>query len=166
MKSLIEKIGHSLKSHSKRGFGIHSPFVFDFQQRVLHSQKKGESIFAGYSKEQDKVLRLVLRMCAYFNLQSILLLGELYCKGFDRYSIRYDAQVAAEKKYELVVVNASEDFNAVCLENKAFVVLTGGRRAILENPLRQKCEVFLDLYEIGVCVFNKGLSKQEFKLRL
>ncbi len=166
MKNLIQKTIHNLKANSKKGFGIHSPFVFEFQQKVLHPQKKGENIFAGYSKEQDKTLRLLLRMRAYFDLENILLSAELYHKGFDRYSVRYDAQSAAEKKYELVVVNTSEDFNAINLAKEAFVVFTGERRAIMENVLRQKCEVFLDLYEIGICIFNRGLSKQEFKLKL
>ncbi len=166
MKKLIQKIRHRLKSHSKKGFGIHSPFVFEFQQKVLYSQKSEEGVLASYGKEQDKVLRLVLRMCEYFDLQNILLLAESYHKGFDRYSVRYDVQSTPDKKYELVVVNASEGFNAVRLAKKAFVVLIGAREELLENALRHKCEVFLDLYEIAICVFNEGLSKQEFKLRL
>lgn len=164
---LIDKILHKLKSRPKRGFGIHSPFVFCFQREVLHPKKKNARLlYKTYENEQDKILRLLLRIYTYYKVQEVFLGTEFAEKGFEKYGIAYDNELELSKKYKLAVIGTSSKLDENCLCNQAFVVLTGNRAQILENPLREQCDVFLDLYEIGICVFDKGLSKQEFKLKL
>ncbi len=167
VKNLIQKLIHKLKSHPQKGFGIHSPFVFHFQREVLHPNK-GSRFYGEYAKEQDKVVRLLLRMRSYFNLDCLLILGDNYQRAFENYAIPYDTELASMKKYDWVLLNTKESFDVSYLADEAFVVLIGDRdrEALLENTLRKKCNVFLDLYEIAICVFNNGLSKQEFKLKL
>ncbi len=162
---LVKKTIHKLLAHSKKGFGIHSPFVFRFQREVLHPNK-GARFYGEYAKEQNKVVRLLLRMRSYFNLDCLLVVGDTYQRVFENYAIPYDTELVSTKKYDWVLLNTTESFDVSCLADEAFVVLIGDREALLGNTLRKKCNVFLDLYEVAICVFNKGLSKQEFKLKL
>lgn len=159
----MQKIIHRFTASSKKGFGIHSPFVFNFQRKVLNPNlRRGQF----YSNEANKVLRLLLRMTSYFNLNAPLLLNSEYRHGFEGYEIDYGTLPIKSSGYDLVVLNADDFFDENYLADEAFVVLKGKHAHIEGNPLRNKCNVFLDLYDVGICVFKKGLSRQEFKMKL
>lgn len=160
---VVQRILHSLKASSRKGFGIHSPFVFRFQREILNSQAAaGHS----YAKECNKVLRMLLFMIAHFKLKMPLLLNGEYRKGFENYRVDFCTLPVKSKGYDLVVLDAEEFLDENHLKDEAFVVLTGKYDAIQKNPLKNRCSIFLDLYSAGVCVFRKGLSRQEFKLKL
>lgn len=162
MKGLVQKIQHNFKAIPRKGFGIHSPFVFRFQREVLNPKRpQGQ-----YAKESNKVLRMLLRMTAYFDLKNPLLLTNEYREGFENYQVDYSTLPVKSRGYDLVVLDALDFFDENYLSPNAFVVLTGKQENMQKNPLKRRCSVFLDLYSAGVCIFKKGLSQQEFKLKL
>ncbi len=104
-------------------------------------------------------------MLAYFDLKSPLLLKDKFCEEFFMRNIPYYISPEEVGKYDMVLMDSADSFEREYLAEKAFVILEGKRQEILKNPLRKNCEVFIDLYYVGICVFRKGLSKQEFKLK-
>ncbi len=161
-----QKLLHRLTTLSRRGFGIHSPFIFDFQRNVLHPKKRNAQLYLPFHKEPNKVLKLLLRMHVYFHLGTPLVLTKQYQIGFDKYRIAYQTSQNLVQKYDWVVMNAIQPLSKNVLQKEAFVILTGTYKDIQEHSLKKQCTVFLDLYHIGICIFKKGLSQQEFKLRL
>ncbi len=161
-----QKLLHRLTALSRRGFGIHSPFIFDFQRNVLHPKKRNAQLYLPFHKEPNKVLKLLLRMRVYFHLGTPLVLTKQYQRGFDKYGIAYQTLQNPAQKYDWAVINATQPLSKNVLQKEAFVILTGAYKNIQKHSLKKQCTVFLDLYHIGICIFKKGLSQQEFKLRL
>lgn len=166
MVVLKQKLLHRLTALSRKGFGIHSPFIFNFQCKVLNPKKEDKTLYLQINKEPDKVLRSILRMQIYFDLHNSLVLVKKYQKGFEKYKVSYTAVPYTPQNYNLVVLDATRSFSEKWLQKEAFVVLSGTYKEILQHPLRKKCIVFLNLYYIGICIFKQGLSHQEFRLRL
>lgn len=159
----MQKILHNITAASRRGFGIHSPFVFHFQKEILNPKF---SINPFYIREHNKVLRMLLRMIAYFDLRMPLLLNSEYRKDLETYNINFSTLPVKSSGYDLVVLDANDFFDEDYLAEEAFVVLMGKHSSMQKNPLKHRCSVFLDMYNVGVCVFRSGLSRQEFKMKL
>ncbi len=163
---LRERLRHRFTALSRKGFGIHSPFIFDFQRKILHPKRQDKALYLQINKEKNMALRAVLRMQIYFNLSKILVCPKNWQKGFDQYGFAHDISPQNTQTYDCIVINATDNLAEKWLKEEAFVILIGEYNTVLQHQLRKKCNVFLDLYDIGICIFKKGLSKQEFKLRL
>ncbi|PVX52559.1 hypothetical protein C7377_0886 [Balneicella halophila] len=161
--SLVYFISHRFASYSKKGYGIHSPFVYQFQKQILRPKGREKKI---YGDENDKVLRMMLRMKHHYKLTDILLLNNNYYNSFDKYHLKYDKTPVLDKKYNLVILGKKDCFGKLSLSNEAFVISIGTRFINSDYSLREKCDFFLDLYKVRVFVFNNGFSHQEFKLVL
>lgn len=164
MGKFVEKWLHNLTASPKRGFGIHSPFVFRFQQEIVNA--KGNEEDTNYNGANYKILRMLLRMHSFYSLKSPLLLSGTYREGFEQLRIPYSTLPIKRNGYDLVVLDSTDFFDENYLKQEAFVILTGNHEKMHSHPLKYRCNVFLDFYSAAVCVFNKGLSAQSFKMKL
>ncbi len=162
----IKKLLHILTAYSKKGYGIHSPFVFDFQRNITHPERKSGTIYSKYLEETDKILRLLLRTKAYYKLDELLLLTNQYHKKLEEYEINYDTVPQKETQYNLIIADAEQEIDKDFLKHGTFIALLRKNEELKRNNAYKECHVFLNFYDLGLCIFNTGLSKEEFKLRL
>ncbi len=162
----IKKLLHILTAYSKKGYGIHSPFVFDFQRNIIHPKRKSRTIYSEYLEEKDKVLRLLLRTKSYYKLDKLLLLTNQYHKKLKEYEINYDTIPQKKTQYNLIIADANQEIDKNFLKHGTFIALLRKNGKFNKNNAYKKCQVFLNFYDLGLCIFNSGLSKEEFKLRL
>ncbi len=162
----MQRLLHKLTALSKKGYGIHSPFVFDFQRKIVHPQRKLGNIYSEYSKEKDKTLRLLLRIKSYYKLDKLLLATKRYHEKFKEYNIDYDATAKKGTTYNYIIADATQEIPEDSLKHGTFVALLGKNKEIKQNNACKKCQVFLIFYDLALCIFNNDLSKEEFKLYL
>ncbi len=162
----MKRLLHKLTSLSPKGYGIHSPFIFNFQRKIVHPQPYLGDIYSEYSEEKDKILRLFLRIKSYYKLDNLLLLTKQYHKEFEAYKINYDAVPQKETQYNFIIADTDQRIAKLFLKHGTFIVLLGENKKWLQNSVCKDCQVVLDFYSFGICIFNNGLSTEKFKLYL
>ncbi len=128
-----QKLLHRLTALSRRGFGIHSPFVFDFQRKILHPKRQDKALYLQVNKEKNKALRAVLRMQIYFELSNTLVFPENWQKGFEQYGFAHDISPQNTQTYDCIVINATDNLAEKWLKKEAFVILTGEYNTVLQH---------------------------------
>lgn len=162
---MLLRIIHNLKSKSRKGFGIHSPFVYQFQREILNSKAWDCVLLSSNQRREKRILKVLIRMIKYFGLNKLLILSDVYQRQFNRHGLVYDNNPKENRKYDLLVLGATDFINESFVAKKSFVVLLGNQMEMKQNLFSQKCDVFLNLYSFGICVFREGLSHEEFKLK-
>ncbi len=166
MDKRIKRLLHKLTAYSKKGYGIHSPFVFNFQRKIVHPQPHLGDIYLEYAAEKDKQLKLLLRIKSYYKLENLLLLTKQYQKEFEAYKINYDAVPQKKTQYNFIIADADQKIAKHFLKHGTFTVLLGENKKWMQNNVCKGCQVVLDFYSFGICIFNNGLSAEKFKLYL
>ena len=78
-KKILARLRHRITSNSSKGFGIHSPFMFDFITNVVneknpyYSYKEIENI--AQSNKEKKYLKLIYRIINYYKIKNVLFIG-------------------------------------------------------------------------------------------
>ncbi len=78
-KKILARLRHRITSNSSKGFGIHSPFVFDFITNVVneknpyYSYKAIENI--AHSDKEEKYLKLIYRIINYYKRKNVLFIS-------------------------------------------------------------------------------------------
>ncbi len=76
----LRRIRHRLHSDSSKGFGIHSPFVFDFLTDVLNEEYQYYAYADIDAMSEDvaraKRLKLLYMMSNYYNSKRVLFVGD------------------------------------------------------------------------------------------
>ena len=79
-KKILARLRHRITSNSSKGFGIHSPFMFDFITNVVneknpyYSYKEIEN--RAQSNKEEKYLKLIYRIINYYKIKNVLFLGQ------------------------------------------------------------------------------------------
>lgn len=159
------RVIHNLKSKSRKGFGIHSPFVYQFQREILNSKARDYTWLSSNKRKQRRVFAMLIRMIKHFELSKLLIFSTHYQKEFEIEHLLYDSNPKQNTKYDLLVLDAMDSTTGSFLSRNSFVMLIGNQEQMNQNFFRQKCDVFLNLYDFGICIFREGLSRQEFDLK-
>ncbi len=166
MDKRIKRLFHKLTAYSKKGYGIHSPFVFNFQRKIVHPQPCLGDIYSEYAAEKDKLLKLLLRIKSYYKLEKTLLLTHQYHKEFKKYKIQHATIQKKEIQYNYIIAESNRKIPKCLHKHGTFIVLLGKNKRWLQNSVCKDCQVILDFYSFGICIFNNGLSTEKFKFYL
>ncbi|MBE6333244.1 MAG: hypothetical protein E7071_00255 [Bacteroidales bacterium] len=73
-----ERIKHAFRFRTKRGYGVHSPFMFNLIMTVLRDKKSNLYTYPNFSarKRADrKLLRLSYRLMLHLKMEKVFILG-------------------------------------------------------------------------------------------
>ncbi|MDL2231640.1 hypothetical protein LJB85_02750 [Porphyromonadaceae bacterium OttesenSCG-928-L07] len=78
-----ERVKHAVRFRHKRGFGVHSPFVFNLITRVIRD-RKGKFVYPEHaenamhiSRRSRKFYRLLYRLITHLGVKRVLCIGEV-----------------------------------------------------------------------------------------
>lgn len=156
--SFCQKIKYRLKAKSRHG--VHSPFVFDFIEKVLNGKTlAGKSIVPEWSNLAERQRIIIERICNYYGVNSL-------CFGNQNGILLNDKSIPV-----LYVYSESSDLSFPYKENDIVVVLDINSA---ENKYRewtglcqnQEVKLSIDIFEMGILFFRKDfLVKQHFILK-
>ena len=77
---LKQRVKHAIRFRHKRGFGVHSPFVFDLitnviKERNLYNDFERIETRDKLRSSEKKLCRLLFRLSDYLSYRNVLLLG-------------------------------------------------------------------------------------------
>ncbi len=131
MGYLKERIKHAVRFRHKRGYGVHSPFMFNLILNVIRDKEKQFTYpqaleeANSLSRRERKIFRLLSRLIRHFKVEKVACIG-------------YDAELLTGYLPE-VYGNASIACNRPeCLEQSDFIYLGRG----------------LEVYLTGECIFS------------
>ena len=148
MSYLKERIKHAIRFRHKRGYGVHSPFMFHLILDVIRDKEKQFTYPEILEQEnslnprEKKIFRLLSRLVRHLNVRKMVCLGrnaEKLCRYLQQVS---DAEIWVNRLDTITdadFIYVGRDFP---LEGSAFA-------AILQaNP--QRCIVVADIHKKGV----------------
>lgn len=187
---LKERIKHAVRFRHKRGFGVHSPFVFDLIMNVIRDRDKVyrypevEKLLR-FKHRERKLYRLLFRLIDYLNAEYVLCLSS----RAEKLSV-YLSQEAGDVKVFTNDTGRIAEADFIYIGNDARTVLqgelpcwlpgAGGRRrciiitdiykngfnAQLWRQLRGKANVSVDMMWYGVLFFDEKLQKGRYNLTI
>ncbi len=187
----IEYIWHRLSSHPSSGYGIHSPFVYEFATRVLNKINKHKfTFFPSFKHIEKKNIKLLHSIITYYKSDAYF---------FNEYQILYKSYIISECESNLNFLKSTtlENINSVNFEfmkTQSYLYLWPADVA-LENSFsnlninnicilfvtgirnNKHCrnnwktisklhffQVSIDLFSCGICFSRKGLQKEFFRI--
>lgn len=139
---------------------MHSPFVFDFIEKILKGKTPiGKSIVPEWSNLAERQRIIIERICSYYGVNSL-------CFGNQNRILVNDKSIPV-----LYVYTESSDLSFPYKENDIVVVLDINSA---ENKYRewtglcqnQEVKLSIDIFEMGILFFRKDfLVKQHFVLK-
>lgn len=162
---MFKLLYHKLRAKRRAGFGIQSPFVFNFQKKILNTRKKDGNFFYEFQGEKDKSLRMILRMIRYYNLSEIANLSGRYLSDFERYGIYVDREIAPEKMYDLVITLDEFPAERKQFAELAFVVFLDTMKQN-NHPKKKQFKFFLYMYHISLGIVYDNYTHEEYRLKL
>lgn len=148
---------------AKNRHGVHSPFVYDFVEKILNGRwpDKNFSQFpywkqVGFTSKQSIILD---RICSYYNIHSIHLPGNQIKIATNNSGIRL--LIYSELKH-IELNNHYSDIVVIINPYSSAVNYSDWRRLTTEPEIT----LSLDIFEMGICFFCKEfLAKQHFVLK-
>lgn len=121
MSYLKERIKHAVRFRNKRGYGVHSPFMFNLILNVIRDKEKAFTYPEAFEKNEvlslseKKIFRLLSRLIRYLKVKRVV------CMGYNTSKLTlYLSQIYTDA---LIFDNVSEQ-----LKNADFVYM--GRKAV------------------------------------
>lgn len=170
--NMKEWIRYFLYSKSSRGFGVHSPFIFRFQTLVANPKRRDGKLRTEFLHIGNKQERLILRMLSYYDIQTVLVsknqpLKELICRYFPQVEI-VDSK---PERADLVICNALDNTEETLPELKCdskkekWLVLMNKHEKGQDLWKKVKTSTInLDLYVMGISIFDSRKQKESFRL--
>ena len=167
---ILLRLLHRIKSDSNKGFGIHSPFVFNFVVNVLN-EKNGYYAYSeienvSSSSKQKKYLKLLYRIINYYRVRNILIVGNdggvlldkiiPFCPGL--YIKRIDIYVAVDNND--IHCSFSRD-TIIVIEN-----LFDYRQHWKSVKIAEIPAIFIDFFDFGIIFAKNNFIKQFYRLIL
>lgn len=165
-----------LRVRHRKGYGVHSPFAFDFVTDVLYN---GGHYYA--YRDMDRGLRwwqrgrVRSRRHLLFRLANFRRPGSLCCLGVDEATAmaahrgslgaRMVAADGKEGAAEMIVTATEDERILGCLEEGSMVVLWdlhGQRRLWRRLQEDGRVTVTFDLYDVGVAFVRRDLNRQHY----
>lgn len=183
IKKILLRLLHIIKSDSNKGFGIHSPFVFDFVVNVLN-EKNGYYAYSeienvSSSSKQTKYLKLLYRIINYYRVRNILIVGNdggvlldkiipfcpsLYIKRIDNL-----AQIGNVDNYDFIYVAVdTNDIHCSFSRDTIIVIenLFDYRQHWKSVKIAEIPAIFIDFFDFGIIFAKNNFIKQFYRLIL
>ncbi len=188
---LKERVKHAVRFRHKRGYGVHSPFMFNFILNVIRDRRRvfvypeGAERQAGTGYRERRFYRLLFRIAVFLKVRNVVcftqrseLLG-LYLQSLDG---------AEQIKYNCL--EAGGDADMVYIGRECRVLLKGREKELLEmigkkkqcvfisdihknsfnaslwRSLAGKANVRVDMMWYGILLFDEKLQKGSYHLML
>lgn len=188
MGYLKERIKHAVRFRHKRGFGVHSPFMFNLILNVIRDKGKCFVYPEYFEKEnraghrEKKIFRLLYRLISYLDSRNVLCLGADAGRISDylRYvpeSVHIETNVPEildNVDFIYIGRNAqryllSEDLSlALANHKKICIVITDIYRnsysGRLWRQLGEKATVKVDMMWYGILFFDEKLQRGKYNL--
>lgn len=162
---MLKLLRHKLRAKRRAGFGIQSPFVFNFQKKILNTRKQDGNLFYEFQGEKDKTLRMILRMIRYYTLVEIVDLTGNYIADFERYRISVDREMSPLKTYDLIITLDELSVDRERFSELAFVIFLN--RVGQDNyPKKKMFKFFLNMYSVSIGILYDNYTYEEYRLKL
>ena len=178
VRYFFAKAKHILSADSSKGFGVHSPFMFDFLQNLLNEKNpyyayaEIDAIFK--EKYDNKRAKFLYRLINYYHIRRV---GALYISENDRklLSICRDLEIL-----ECMAGSTGCDFDMVFLEAGE---LSGVERSIENNTIlfisdifdynllmdnfqnSEKLKILVDFFDFSIIFAKPKFQKQSYKIK-
>lgn len=184
-----ERIKHAVRFRHKRGFGVHSPFMFHFILAVLRdkghcfSYPEGAEKITGVSYRQRKLYRLLYRLVVFLKSNNALCISTV-CKLPVAYLQEGAVQVSCNdpvlmKEADFVYIGTDipdfwveqkAEWTKMVGNRKQCIVITDihkkGVNACLWRQWEVKATVRIDMMWYGILLFNEKLQKGKYNLMI
>lgn len=149
MSYLKERIKHAVRFRHKRGFGVHSPFMFNLILNVIRDKGKCFVYPGDFEKDsksghrERKTLRLLFRLNSYLNVRNI------HCFGADAVKVgNYLRNVPESARIEINVPEISGDIDFIYIGRNAqrFLSPEDLSRMLATVNKKKVCIVVTDIY--------------------
>lgn len=192
MSYLKERIKHVVRFRHKRGFGVHSPFMFNLIINVIRDKEKQFSYPEIVEKEdklghrERKVFRLLSRLIRYLQAGKIICFGRVaeplsrylvcVCDGnVDIWADRPDRLREADFIYvgrdSRLVLEGEPFLSRITVENhKCCIVIAdiykNGFNSRLWRQMSERATVSVDMMWYGILFFDPKLQPGHYNLTI
>ncbi len=155
MGYIKERIKHVVRFRHKRGYGVHSPFMFNLILNVIRDKEKRFTYPEALEKDRAlnnrgrKVFRLLSRLIRFLRVQSIICIG--------KHAELYSAYLSLEYGKDCCQSNCLED-----LEKADFIYI--GRKA--KQVFQQDKLLATELNFSGKCLLIADIHKDALNGRI
>lgn len=185
---LKERIKHAVRFRHKRGFGVHSPFMFNLILNVIRDKEKKyrypeeAECKRGIRYRDRKFYRLVVRLVNFLQAKYVLYLGNggremsLYLKGLPAElesnipaRMREAGFICIGREAQTVLQGTAVDFIPVADGRKCVLITDiykNGFNARLWLQWRAKATVSVDMMWYGILLFDRKLQRGRYNLIL
>lgn len=188
---LKERVKHAVRFRHKRGFGVHSPFMFNFILNVIRDRRhtfvypEGVERQKGIGHRERRFYRLLFRMAVFLKVRSVVCFTQKR-EMLDLYL--QNAGSAGQVEYNCLEAVGNADMVYVGREcrtllkgrDKELGEMAGGRKqcivtsdihknrfnASLWRLLAGKANVRVDMMWYGVLLFDEKLQKGSYHVML
>lgn len=150
MKYLKERIKHAVRFRHKRGFGVHSPFMFNLILNVIRDKGRRFTYPEGLEKDvrlghrEKKVFRLLSRLTRYLDSGGIVCFGSDAVKISDYLNtIKETGSVETNGD----AVNNQADFVYIGRNAQGFLSVDHLIPALMSDIHKRRCIVIADIYK-------------------
>ena len=183
---LKQRFKHAIRFRHKRGYGVHSPFVFDLitnvikEKAVYYDFERIES--KGNIREKErKLYRLLFRLAEYFSYRNVLCVGvrspwvSMYLAAVSKQMVllnggpvcsgaEYAEQVKPGdlKGRKIDMVLRAHRRGPLCIVIKD--IYKGRFNSLAWRQLRQEGTVSIDMMWYGIVFFDTRLQKGKYNV--
>lgn len=180
LKNNLNRLQHRFSADSRKGFGIHSPFVFDFIVNVLNEQ----NIYYAYeniaeiadNSDEERYLRFFYRVVNYYRFRQVLLIGNCpkieallrFCPSVE--VDRCDAELSDKlTRHNDLIFFAPNAFINPKIEMLAdttlwFEGVCGDKKIWKTIREDEKMKISIDFFDFGIIFAKNNFQKQFYKL--
>lgn len=190
MSYLKERIKHAVRFRHKRGFGVHSPFMFNLILNVIRD-KENQYTYPenlekreGLGHHEKKVFRLLSRLTRYLDVNSVACfgaeaarIGEYLGAMEPGAEIRVNNDIIPWETDFIYLGRGFQQYLPAGLEREELFARHGKRRCIVITDIykkrqaghlwRQGCEratIRLDMMWYGILLFDEKLQQGRYNL--
>lgn len=187
---LKQRLKHAVRFRNKRGYGVHSPFMFNLILNVIRDKERHfcypeiREKELGLRYHERKLYRLLYRLTYFLDNKKILCFGK-YAETLADYlqDERTDALIAVNRPDLFTTADfiylgrdaklflGEERFSALDMtgkEKKCIVIcdIYKGFNMQMWLQLRQKATVSVDMMRYGILFFDEKLQKGKYSLMI
>lgn len=171
-----ERIKHAFRFRTRRGYGVHSPYMFNLIMCVLRDKKSNKYTYPPFnlSRSKDrKLIKLTYRLLSYLN-PTIIYASGYRCELLKRCLPQYNIETSPQSILNASVVwidnnnnRTQTEINAIlewAISNKEphAILITNinkneNQRALWEK-LKEVAKVNVEMMWCGLLIFNSKLQ--------
>lgn len=186
MRYLKERIKHAIRFRHKRGYGVHSPFMFNLILNVIRDREKQFSYPIGLeqadilNRRERKIFRLLARLICHLRVRKIVCLGLNSSLLASYLSMVYQEGEVCESPdclseadfifighRTLMNLNLPDDAEWIKDYPKCVVITDiykDAQHACLWSRLREQSTVSVDMMWYGLLFFDTKIQKGKYRL--